>query len=62
MSCKGCKEKDELLEVMERLWNKDVRRKEDLEENSFCKICMEAPIDCVMLECGPVPVLTVENR
>jgi len=52
MSCKACKEKDELLEVMERLWSKDFRRKEDLEENSFCKICMEAPIDCVILECG----------
>ena len=47
MSCNSCNEKDELLEVMESLWSK-----EDLEEISFCKICIEAPIGSVMLECG----------
>ena len=35
MNCKGCKEKDEkLLEVMERLWSKDVR-------SMSCKDCKE---------------------
>jgi len=52
---KGCVEKEELLKIVERLWKQDRRSKEELDtmdDDSVCKICMDAPIDCVMLECG----------
>ncbi|KAF2883848.1 hypothetical protein ILUMI_22317 [Ignelater luminosus] len=53
---KGCVEKSELLDRATRLWNDSNQYKnEDLEEASvdnLCKICMDAPLDCVILECG----------
>jgi len=52
---KGCVEKEELLKIVERLWRQEVNNKEKvetMEDDSLCKICMDAPIDCVMLECG----------
>ncbi|XP_028838291.1 E3 ubiquitin-protein ligase rififylin-like [Denticeps clupeoides] len=57
---KGCCEKWELMERVTRLYNdqKDQQNVEPagpeppgLEEN-LCKICMDSPIDCVLLECG----------
>jgi hypothetical protein len=53
---KGCVEKEELLKIVERLWKQDQKSKEadvdELDDDSLCKICMDAPVDCVMLECG----------
>jgi len=52
---KGCVEKDELLKIVERLWKQEQRNKnniESMDDESLCKICMDSPIDCVMLECG----------
>jgi len=52
---KGCVEKEELLKIVERLWRQEQRNKEGLDQmqdDSLCKICMDAAIDCVMLECG----------
>jgi len=52
---KGCVEKDELLKIVERLWKQEQRNKsniESMDDESMCKICMDSPIDCVMLECG----------
>jgi len=52
---KGCVEKEELLKIVERLWKQEQRQKEDvdnMDDDSLCKICMDAPVDCVMLECG----------
>eukprot|EP00088_Acartia_fossae_P023230 TRINITY_DN2429_c0_g1_i5.p1 TRINITY_DN2429_c0_g1~~TRINITY_DN2429_c0_g1_i5.p1 ORF type:complete len:518 (-),score=73.41 TRINITY_DN2429_c0_g1_i5:375-1928(-) len=52
---KGCVEKEELLKIVERLWREEQRNKEGLDnmlDESICKICMDAVIDCVMLECG----------
>jgi len=52
---KGCVEKDELLRIVERLWKQEQRNKSNIEtmdDESLCKICMDSPIDCVMLECG----------
>jgi len=52
---KGCVEKEELLKILQRLWKQDKRNKENIEtmdDDSLCKICMDSPIDCVMLECG----------
>lgn len=53
---KGCVEKEELLKIVERLWKQDQKSKDadvdDLDDDALCKICMDAPVDCVMLECG----------
>jgi len=52
---KGCVEKDELLKIVERLWKQEQRNKsniDNMDDESLCKICMDSPIDCVMLECG----------
>jgi len=52
---KGCVEKDELLKILQRLWKQEQMNKdniESMEDESLCKICMDSPIDCVMLECG----------
>ncbi|XP_030638649.1 E3 ubiquitin-protein ligase rififylin [Chanos chanos] len=64
---KGCCEKWELMERVTRLYNdqKDLQnfvsstKKEAAEpaepsgpEENLCKICMDSPIDCVLLECG----------
>ncbi|KAM4619756.1 E3 ubiquitin-protein ligase rififylin-like [Polymixia lowei] len=55
---KGCCEKWELMERVTRLYNdcKDLQNQESaaakrLDEN-LCRICMDSPIDCVLLECG----------
>uniref|UniRef100_A0A3B1IH04 Ring finger and FYVE like domain containing E3 ubiquitin protein ligase n=1 Tax=Astyanax mexicanus TaxID=7994 RepID=A0A3B1IH04_ASTMX len=55
---KGCCEKWELMERVTRLFNdqKDLHNLEPAEpsgqEENLCKICMDSPIDCVLLECG----------
>ncbi|KAM6338310.1 E3 ubiquitin-protein ligase rififylin isoform 4-T7 [Alca torda] len=68
---KGCCEKWELLERVTRLYKeKDLQHlvsdTDDqtggaglpgMEEN-LCKICMDAPIDCVLLECGHMVTCT----
>ncbi|NWR84827.1 RFFL ligase, partial [Furnarius figulus] len=60
---KGCCEKWELLERVTRLY-----REKDLQhlggagqpgtEDNLCRICMDAPIDCVLLECGHMVTCT----
>ncbi|KAJ8402241.1 hypothetical protein AAFF_G00371060 [Aldrovandia affinis] len=69
---KGCCEKWELMERVTRLYNdqKDLQNLVSdtgngtdstgaprLEEN-LCKICMDLPIDCVLLECGHMVTCT----
>ncbi|KAJ8266568.1 hypothetical protein GJAV_G00131980 [Gymnothorax javanicus] len=63
---KGCCEKWELMERVTRLYNdqKDLQNltteptsAPSLEEN-LCKICMDLPIDCVLLECGHMVTCT----
>ncbi|XP_067864066.1 E3 ubiquitin-protein ligase rififylin-like isoform X3 [Heptranchias perlo] len=69
---KGCCEKWELMERVTRLYNeqKDLQsqvaesRTQDggtgssgVDEN-LCKICMDSPIDCVLLECGHMVTCT----
>jgi len=52
---KGCVEKDELLKILQRLWKQEQRNKanvDTMDDEALCKICMDKPIDCVMLECG----------
>lgn len=79
---KGCCEKQELLDRVERLW-KTMRTApgtfsttsntlsyklmiisvcsaavEKLATDELCKICMDAPIECVFLECGHMATCT----
>ncbi|KAK2831487.1 hypothetical protein Q7C36_016573 [Tachysurus vachellii] len=61
---KGCCEKWELMERVTRLYhdqkdlqNLDTSAAATLEEN-MCKICMDSPIDCVLLECGHMVTCT----
>ncbi|XP_032667891.1 E3 ubiquitin-protein ligase RNF34 isoform X2 [Odontomachus brunneus] len=52
---KGCIERQELLNRVSRLWQEYKQSREDVEklsEEEICKICWDAPIECVILECG----------
>jgi len=52
---KGVVEKDELLKHVGRLWRQEKQAQDDKEsmnDSELCKICMDNPVDCVMLECG----------
>ena len=52
---KGVVEKDELLKHVARLWKQEKQaqaEKESMDDSDLCKICMDNPVDCVMLECG----------
>uniref|UniRef100_H9GU76 RING-type domain-containing protein n=1 Tax=Anolis carolinensis TaxID=28377 RepID=H9GU76_ANOCA len=61
----GCCEKWELVEKVSRLYrehetNHRTREKPPLneEEDNLCRICMDAVIDCVLLECGHMVTCT----
>lgn len=52
---KGCIERSELMERAARLWEQHKQSQidiEQMEEEDVCKICWDAPIECVILECG----------
>ncbi|GLG96323.1 E3 ubiquitin-protein ligase rififylin [Gryllus bimaculatus] len=52
---RGCCERTELVERVTRLWIENREQKKALERlgsSEMCKICMDAPIECAMLECG----------
>ncbi|XP_019868934.1 E3 ubiquitin-protein ligase rififylin [Aethina tumida] len=53
---KGCVEKNELLERAVRLWIDNNELHRELPENiqDLCKLCMDGPLDCVLLECGHI--------
>ncbi|KAI5099024.1 E3 ubiquitin-protein ligase rififylin isoform X1, partial [Silurus meridionalis] len=61
---KGCCEKWELMERVTRLYHdqKDLQNLDSTEattmEENLCKICMDSPIDCVLLECGHMVTCT----
>ncbi|KAH8297258.1 hypothetical protein KR044_008827 [Drosophila immigrans] len=57
---KGCCEKHELLDRVERLWKtmRTAPAVEKLATDELCKICMDAPIECVFLECGHMATCT----
>ncbi|XP_032084944.1 E3 ubiquitin-protein ligase RNF34 isoform X2 [Thamnophis elegans] len=61
----GCCEKWELVEKVSRLYrenqtNHRLREKPPLtdEDDNLCRICMDAVIDCVLLECGHMVACT----
>ncbi|KAJ8312882.1 hypothetical protein KUTeg_010255 [Tegillarca granosa] len=51
---KGCVEKYELMDRVRRLWreHQNNKKKASNNEEEICKICMDAAVDCVLLECG----------
>ncbi|EDW01721.1 uncharacterized protein LOC6560563 [Drosophila grimshawi] len=57
---KGCCEKQELLDRVSRLWKtmRTAPAVEKLATDELCKICMDAPIECVFLECGHMATCT----
>lgn len=64
---KGCCEKKELLDRVRTLWHskQEINKRKSFmgpdEEEEFedqCKICMDASIDCVLLECGHMVTCT----
>ncbi|XP_061400741.1 serine-rich adhesin for platelets [Musca vetustissima] len=57
---KGCCEKQELLDRVGRLWKnlKSTPAVDKLPTDELCKICMDAPIECVILECGHMATCT----
>ncbi|XP_050323657.1 RING finger protein B [Bactrocera neohumeralis] len=57
---KGCCEKQELLDRVQRLWKnfKSTPAVDKLPTDELCKICMDAPIECVILECGHMATCT----
>ncbi|XP_073415039.1 E3 ubiquitin-protein ligase rififylin [Dendrobates tinctorius] len=66
---KGCCEKWELMERVTRLYHdqKDLQQKASMGEEgkggpsadeNLCKVCMDSPIDCVLLECGHMVTCT----
>ncbi|XP_078598986.1 E3 ubiquitin-protein ligase RNF34-like isoform X1 [Branchiostoma floridae x Branchiostoma japonicum] len=71
---KGCVEKEELVERVRRLYKSrqniptDSTEGEGMDgdssvpEDSLCKICMDAAIDCVLLECGHMVTCTKCGR
>ncbi|XP_064612143.1 E3 ubiquitin-protein ligase RNF34-like [Liolophura sinensis] len=75
---KGCCEKYELAERVQRLWREyhsDLKRAEEIKlaedvqettvdagEEELCKICMDAAIECVLLECGHMVTCTKCGR
>ncbi|KAF7414616.1 hypothetical protein HZH68_003105 [Vespula germanica] len=52
---KGCVERCELLDRASRLWEEHNQARADIDnmdKEDICKICWDAPIECVILECG----------
>ncbi|XP_043484603.1 E3 ubiquitin-protein ligase RNF34-like isoform X2 [Leptopilina heterotoma] len=53
---KGCVERCELLDRASRLWDEHRKSRETnietMDDETLCKVCLDAPIECVILECG----------
>ncbi|UYV81827.1 RNF34 [Cordylochernes scorpioides] len=57
---RGCCEKSELRDRVLRLWEQHLQTQdvERIQDENLCKICMEAAIDSVLLECGHMVTCT----
>ncbi|KAH9643397.1 hypothetical protein HF086_016686 [Spodoptera exigua] len=58
---RGCLERKELLERAKTLWRNHAQYCDDVEAlpaEECCKICMAAPLECVLLECGHIAACT----
>lgn len=65
---KGCCERKELMDRVRRLWlddkkNRGLATDENVaSEVDLCKVCMDAIIDCILLECGHMVACTQCGR
>ncbi|XP_071945343.1 E3 ubiquitin-protein ligase RNF34-like isoform X2 [Antedon mediterranea] len=57
---RGCVEKQELVDRVKRLYKSKEKPNDPQNEDdeNLCKICMDAGIDCVLLECGHMVTCT----
>ncbi|XP_026501451.1 E3 ubiquitin-protein ligase RNF34 isoform X3 [Vanessa tameamea] len=62
---RGCLERKDLLERAKTLWANHVKYKDEIDNLPFeesCKICMAAPLECVLLECGHIAACTACSK
>ncbi|CAH2086972.1 unnamed protein product [Euphydryas editha] len=62
---RGCIERAELLERARTLWTDHVKYRDEIDNLPFeesCKICMAAPLECVLLECGHIAACTACSK
>lgn len=58
---RGCLERKDLLERAKTLWRNHAQYCDDVDKlpaEECCKICMAAPLECVLLECGHIAACT----
>ncbi|XP_021194854.3 E3 ubiquitin-protein ligase rififylin [Helicoverpa armigera] len=58
---RGCLERKDLLERAKTLWRNHHQYNDDIDNlpvSECCKICMAAPLECVLLECGHIAACT----
>ncbi|XP_022819677.1 E3 ubiquitin-protein ligase rififylin [Spodoptera litura] len=58
---RGCLERKDLLERAKTLWRNHAQYCDDVDNlpaEECCKICMAAPLECVLLECGHIAACT----
>lgn len=63
----GCLERGELVARASRLWREhreaaEAVAAERLPLEDCCKICMAAPLECVLLECGHIAACTACSK
>ncbi|XP_063821423.1 E3 ubiquitin-protein ligase RNF34 [Ostrinia nubilalis] len=57
----GCLERADLLQRAQLLWRDHAAYKDEIDNlplEECCKICMSAPLECVLLECGHIAACT----
>ncbi|XP_045785573.1 E3 ubiquitin-protein ligase rififylin [Maniola jurtina] len=62
---RGCLERRDLLERAKMLWRDHAKYKDQIDSlpiEDSCKICMAAPLECVLLECGHIAACTACSK
>ncbi|XP_039746519.1 E3 ubiquitin-protein ligase RNF34 isoform X2 [Pararge aegeria] len=62
---RGCLERADLLERAKLLWRDHAKYKDQVDNlpiEDSCKICMAAPLECVLLECGHIAACTACSK
>ncbi|XP_059061236.1 uncharacterized protein LOC131854122 [Achroia grisella] len=62
---RGCLERADLLERAKMLWREHHHYADDIDKlpmEECCKICMAAPLECVLLECGHMAACTACSK
>ncbi|XP_072943614.1 E3 ubiquitin-protein ligase RNF34 [Epargyreus clarus] len=62
---RGCLERKDLLERAKILWQDHAKFKDEIDNlpiEECCKICMAAPLECVLLECGHIAACTACSK